>query len=889
MRWFSIIQLFFLWLHLQLPQAQKPEVFVQQILPKNISVDKPLAVIRDPLGRFWILTEHRLLVSYIHTTKDIEFYNPTIDVSGARNMHMLEEHKIVVLFERSYGIFDMSKNSWSVFEWNERVDFYLEDASVYVESESKRLKIGNRFQFGQGDGLLNMPANQDNLKGFPSFRNEEDTITSLSEVFVSYNEAYIYQERALYYINKSTNNVIQTTRLNLKSEFIRVSFPIAKDTVIICSDAPMDLHLVVNGTQQYKICESTQNKAYCKRFKNRVIYHVTNYNDQTFALLDNLGDLHLYDPKTRTLRYEKVVNSKNLYLKNIYTDSKDNLWLGSYTDHVVRYHAKSGALNLYRSEDCSDLRNIFRFYEDRDGWMWIGQQSGFVLYIPEKDTFYTYQYHEEKTPIDFSKVGVSAFGETKQLDEKLWIGSYSGGLVHIDKRLLKEAIALNKTNIWEDILFVPYHFKTGMKEKNIKYIVPYQDSLLFVRVESGAYRISHTRGDQKLSTKMGFPAVLNNNYNYLMADSTILVGANQGYAKIKVQAFDQLYNPEVIIQDVYFENKIQPLDYIYSINKKQNIRTDRNYIKITPIYADWYNQGLIQVRTKEQTEIIDNNDQFVFPLGRVGKNIIEFSSLKASPDPYRFNLELYVTQLWYKTLWFKILQGVLATVAIGGLVYYYRRQRLLQRRVSKLQTESLRSQMNPHFISNSLNSINLYVLENRTDEASKYIVKFSKLIRQILNNTRNEFISLSSELNSLEIYIQMEKMRFKEKFHYEIHIGPDVLMEYEVPSMLLQPLVENAIWHGLLQSSRNGSLEIHVLKRKLDGIQVTVLDDGVGINATQHHKSKKGFKRKSFGLDIVRQRIKVLNSIHQKNYSLNIEEANPDAPVNKGTKVIVNL
>ena len=151
---------------------------------------------------------------------------------------------------------------------------------------------------------------------------------------------------------------------------------------------------------------------------------------------------------------------------------------------------------------------------------------------------------------------------------------------------------------------------------------------------------------------------------------------------------------------------------------------------------------------------------------------------------------------------------------------------------------ALRAQMNPHFIFNSLNSIDNYILRNKTQEASDYLNRFSKLIRLILQNSQSSYISLQDELEALRLYIEMESLRFNHKFDYRVSIQSGLYPEsIEIPPMLIQPYVENAIWHGLMQKKEKGHLEI-VITREGDLLKCIIEDDGIGREASRKLRSK---------------------------------------------------
>jgi sensor histidine kinase YesM len=167
--------------------------------------------------------------------------------------------------------------------------------------------------------------------------------------------------------------------------------------------------------------------------------------------------------------------------------------------------------------------------------------------------------------------------------------------------------------------------------------------------------------------------------------------------------------------------------------------------------------------------------------------------------------------------------------------------------------------MNPHFIFNSLNSINSYIIKNKPDEASAYVTKFARLIRLILDNSMENTVLLEKELMALNLYIEIENKRFENKFTWKIQVAPNVdTSRLLVPPMIIQPYVENAIWHGLLHKAEPGILKIELMQR--DGyLEIIIEDDGVGRSAAIGLGSKTSLKTKSHGLDVTARRIANFN------------------------------
>jgi tetratricopeptide (TPR) repeat protein len=181
-----------------------------------------------------------------------------------------------------------------------------------------------------------------------------------------------------------------------------------------------------------------------------------------------------------------------------------------------------------------------------------------------------------------------------------------------------------------------------------------------------------------------------------------------------------------------------------------------------------------------------------------------------------------------------------------------------QKKLSELEMHALRAQMNPHFISNSLSAINLFILENNRLQASEYLAKFARLIRLILQNSQDAFIPLERELEALQLYLELESLRFENRFTYKINTDdlPDTTV-ITVPPLIIQPYVENAIWHGLMHKKESGHLDIELYTED-EFLFCKITDDGIGRKKAAELKSKSALSYKSMGMSITADRIAIL-------------------------------
>jgi len=216
-------------------------------------------------------------------------------------------------------------------------------------------------------------------------------------------------------------------------------------------------------------------------------------------------------------------------------------------------------------------------------------------------------------------------------------------------------------------------------------------------------------------------------------------------------------------------------------------------------------------------------------------------------------------------------------------------QSLFRQQLNELENKALRSQMNPHFIFNSLNSINSYIIKNKTDEASAFVTKFARLIRLILDNSMESSVLLEKELMALNLYIEIENKRFENKFTWQIEVDPELDTGHLlVPPMVIQPYVENAIWHGLLHKDSPGMLSISLQCRN-GFLEIEIKDDGVGREAAIDLRSKTSLKTKSHGLDVTAKRIMNFNGDTLEGDAVSITDLFLPEGKPSGTLVVLKL
>ncbi|MCD4681781.1 MAG: histidine kinase [Bacteroidales bacterium] len=240
--------------------------------------------------------------------------------------------------------------------------------------------------------------------------------------------------------------------------------------------------------------------------------------------------------------------------------------------------------------------------------------------------------------------------------------------------------------------------------------------------------------------------------------------------------------------------------------------------------------------------------------------------------------------------------GLVVLVILLGILFI-RQNRLNSKRkitemnhkISEITQKNLRQQMNPHFIFNTLNSIQYYMYQHDKISTNNYLTKFSSLMRKTLENSQHTAIPIKDEIDALELYLQLELIRFKEKFDYEINIDEEIdTLLYKIPTMLIQPYVENSICHGLINKDEKGKLTID-LNLKDESIACSIEDNGIGREAALEIKKQKNGNHNSLGTKITESRLNLVNALYGKNMKVDYMDLKDKDGNPNGTKVVIHI
>ncbi|MEO6346919.1 MAG: histidine kinase, partial [Aquaticitalea sp.] len=288
----------------------------------------------------------------------------------------------------------------------------------------------------------------------------------------------------------------------------------------------------------------------------------------------------------------------------------------------------------------------------------------------------------------------------------------------------------------------------------------------------------------------------------------------------------------------------------------------------------------------EKTIFNDRNLQYVSDIIIQYENEAKNNEIKAlasENEIVKSKLERNQKIFWFTLLGLIILAGI--------ILAFNRTQQLKQeKQILTLEQDMLRNQMNPHFIFNSLNSIKLYIINNEKENAVYYLNKFSKFIRKILIASTEKEMTLEDELDTMKLYMNIENIRFSNEIDFQVEVDRSIsTSNIRVPSLILQPFLENALWHGLSSKSDDKQILLRVSKPSEDHITITITDNGIGREEADKINSGKLLKRKSVGIAITKARLANFSKAFSSDYKINIEDLYDDQGIASGTKVIVNI
>ncbi len=603
-----------------------------------------------------------------------------------------------------------------------------------------------------------------------------------------------------------------------------------------------------------------------------------------------------------------------------------SVWFGS--DKGISVLKNDKIENLKFGSSFKQEVPINCFFKDSKNTIWVGGQNG-LCSMKKNGSFYFATYY--KLPVNKSeKDGYAVWSIIEDDKGFIWAGTYLAGLFKLENDQFKQ-----------QTISSPEPVSTALDLCKDKYGNLYAATLngvLMFNSEKHSYKLISEKDG--LSSELVYAIGITKDNNYLWA------GTNQGINRIDIKklhynVIDILKygradgftgvesNTHGIYEDadssIWFGTvngliKYTPKEFIKNDNLSRTLITN---IKLA--YADtllvngsvlpyslnnisFYFDGIcltdpdkvlysykLEGYDKDWSPSSDiNNTKYDnLPPGKYTFKVKSCNNegiWNIEPETFSFAIK----SPFYKTWWFLVICAIsVSTIVIAIFRYRVNQIKLKQQvefehlvEVSKAELTALRAQMNPHFVFNALNSIQHYILNSKGEEAVKYLSKFAKLIRTILNNSEKPIVTINEDIAAIKLYLELEKMRFENKFDYSIHIDSSIDGDYdEIPPMLIQPYLENAILHGINPKEGVGHIDINI-KVVNQFIKISIKDDGIGREKSKAVQSlQPAARHKSLGMKITKDRVRILNTIHQSNLNVNIIDLYNKKNEARGTQV----
>lgn len=598
--------------------------------------------------------------------------------------------------------------------------------------------------------------------------------------------------------------------------------------------------------------------------------------DGRLAISSEQG-LFTYQANTRQLQPMKPPPTRFNRWYDMLIDKRGRLWLAADLDGLISWDYRTGKYRNYTRQiwaydtTVPSVR-VANLFADSHNNIWFARYNGFGVYLAAKDTIVNFIYSQNRAT---SLPYVNSFAEDKA--GRIWISNNEGWIgfawVQAPERGIVSKTWLPDRKIEGKI----YAFATDRQGD----VWGYTDKLL----------IHISAIDTSISTfnfQYGLREVDFYHFSFLPSGEMVLGGRNDIV----------LSNPST-----FKRNEELPIPYISELqvlNKPTafaalfndtllNLPHDRNFFTIG-FSAQAYTLAYA-VRFRYRLQGFDDWKEVT------GMNTANYTNVP--PGDYTFQLQaannegawnekmvqlfIQVATPWWQTWWFRIV----SLLVVAAIVYWLYRFRIKQvkkkeqlksqyeKKLANVEMSALLAQMNPHFLFNSLNSIDSYIIKNESKKASEYLNSFARLMRLILQHSRSNYISLKDELETLDLYLQMEGLRFRDQFRYEIKVVTQTdTASIVIPPMLIQPYVENAIWHGLMHKQDGTERKLELLIEERDNNLFCVIqDNGIGRAKAQAQRAyKSAGKKRSMGMQITRDRMEIINKLYNINTCITITD-----------------
>jgi ligand-binding sensor domain-containing protein len=611
--------------------------------------------------------------------------------------------------------------------------------------------------------------------------------------------------------------------------------------------------------------------------------------DANKIFIESNGKLFRYNVETNKCKEVFAKGEMKFSIRKLFVENEQSVWYTHYQSKVAHFNPSTNENVIYPVVEQNSKITLTDFHsiipDGKVGFWLVASYFGLHLFDTSKKAIVASYYLNPKNITDGTS---NVFGAiTRYNNDTLIIAG--NALVFFDENTHK---------------FTRYKIANGLISDRITSTIvdPYDKNFIWVNTfDKGIFIFNvKTKKVINFASSTGNNMFRGQHFNYINPQTGSMLFSNvNGYSVVNRNGF--VNNPtsnKVTIAEILVNNKPVNIDSVTE-NGKLNLGYQQNNIAIKLASLNYWEltntNFYVRLNKNEDWQKVDENGEISYLKLPPGKYEFEFaiSDNQASRIKASAFLNILLTPPFYQTSWFLLLSIAL----LLGLVYAWYRRRLkiindkavFKQRLAETEMAALKAQMNPHFIFNSLNAINRFILKSEKIEASDYLAKFSKLIRNILENSKLQWISLETEIETLQLYLELEAMRFQQKFNFSIKVSDSVEPSLiQIPPMLIQPFAENAIWHGLLPRKVNCELNIE-FNLDEDTLYCNIEDNGIGRTAAAKNKVSNVSNKTSIGIGDTEKRIILLKHKTAAEDVLQIHDLMDNEGNGKGTLVTIKI
>ncbi len=636
--------------------------------------------------------------------------------------------------------------------------------------------------------------------------------------------------------------------------------------------------------------------------------------------------LDYFNRKNKTFLHIKKEDKKGLadnHISCLYFDNDGDLYIGLWSGTGFQIlNINTGIFQLYTRNKIRKTEDWYNdFAEDDSGRLFVGfwGADGLTTFDKSKGKFTAF-YKNKLKHQENSRLITKIY---KYKDGTFWIGTTDGGLHHFfpgpdtaisyfANRKNSHGLFSNKTNdITSDIngniwiagetlqkyipakdTFISYGDK-NLPGNYVSVIADSAGKIWFTSETTGLFVLNpKTKKIKNFTYKNGLHTGFFTKAKAYLSDGKLFFGTKTGFIIISPGTFEAGYQlPKPFFGAFYANNKLKYFET--AIPGRVVLRPDEKVFRMEINCTDMakpaaykyqyklagYDKSWLNLNTKDRTVRYSN-----LPSGDY-KLIIRLGDNNGNWSDYKAAIPITVLSPFYKQWWFIVL-NILAAGAVFVYVAYQREKELKQRYANlEIKQQLFRAQMNPHFLYNAMASIQNFLFKSETKTAVDYLSGFGRLFRYVLDNSKEEFIPLEKEMETLQLYLKLQQLRFPDKFSCEFNIDEDLVTDLVlIPPMLAQPIIENALEHGIFPKKGKGHITISFTKLK-SSLQLKIQDNGLGF----YHKKHEKKKHKSSALEITKSRLRLLEKKYKYKSSFEIKQTRDETGNVNGTVVRFKL